>query len=250
MIVLITIFLCLSISVGIYGQSSSSLRGIPEVIFVKGGTFSMGSTAGEDRERPVRSVTLNDFSIGKNGVTVLQYRVFSEDTGKKMPDEPSWGWQDNHPIVNVNYNDAVEYCDWLGEKYGDKWRLPTEAEWEYAARGGIQSKGYNYAGGDDLDLVGWYAKNSGNQAHSVGRKIANELGIHDMNGNVWEWCIDWYGEYSGSAASNPRGPSSGVSRVLRGGSWVNSAVYCCVSTRRHLGPSYRNDYNGFRVVLS
>lgn len=210
----------------------------------------MGSNSGDDDERPVHSVTLSDYSIGKYEVTVGQYRAFCEDLGRRMPEEPEWGWNDRHPIVNVTYNDAVAYCNWLSEKFGGNWRLPTEAEWEYASKGGSQSRGYIYAGGNDMDILGWYTDNSGAQTNAVGRKKPNELGIYDMSGNVWEWCRDWYGAYPSSAAANPRGPSSASYRVLRGGSWSLSAVVCRVSFRISGIPSSRFGNHGFRVVLS
>lgn len=170
-----------------------------------------------------------------------------------MPKEASaWGWQDKHPMVHVNYNDAVAYCNWLGEEYVGDWRLPTEAEWEYAARGGSLNRSDTYRGGSDWERVGGFADNAGGQTNSVGRKRPNDLGIYDMSGNVWEWCRDWYGEnyYSNSPKSNPKGPASGSGRVIRGGCWRYSAAYCRVAYRIYYDPSYRLDINGFRVVLS
>ena len=233
-------------------QSPTNIPTKPEVVFVQGGIFSMGSNSGQHDERPVHSVTVSDFSIGKFEVTVGQYKAFCNETGRSMPEAPSWGWQDRHPIVNVTYNDAVAYCNWLGEKFGGDWRLPTEAEWEYAARGGNKSNGYTYSGSNDLESVAWFEDNAGGQTNSVGRKKLNELGIYDMSGNVWEWCRDRYVEnyYSNSPSSNPRGPSSGSDRVLRGGSWRINAPYCRVAYRNYGTPDYRNDVYGFRVVLS
>jgi formylglycine-generating enzyme required for sulfatase activity len=169
-----------------------------------------------------------------------------------MPEEPNWGWQDKHPMVKVTYNDAVSYCNWLGEKFGGDWRLPTEAEWEYAARGGNKSNRYTYAGGDELEKVAWFEDNADWQTQAVGRKKANELGIYDMSGNVWELCKDWYGEdyYKTSPATNPKGPASGEYRVLRGGGWVDRAAYCRVAGRSGGAPSDRDHDFGFRVVLS
>jgi formylglycine-generating enzyme required for sulfatase activity len=150
----------------------------------------------------------------------------------------------------VNYNDAVAYCNWLGETYNGDWRLPTEAQWEFAARGGNKSNGYTYSGSDDLDEVAWYADNAGGKTQTVGRKKANELGIFDMSGNVWEWCKDWYGDYSNAAQTNPKGATSGTGRVLRGGSWIRSAADCRVANRDDDDPSHRIGIYGFRVVLS
>ncbi|MBL7650141.1 MAG: SUMF1/EgtB/PvdO family nonheme iron enzyme, partial [Candidatus Hydrogenedentes bacterium] len=155
-----------------------------------------------------------------------------------------------HPIVGVSWYNAAAYCAWLTKKTGKPIRLPTEAEWEFAARGGNQSKGYAYAGGDDLNEVGWYADNAGGKTHAVGMKKANELGLHDMSGNVWEWCADWFGNYSPSAQSNPKGPESGSGRVNRGGSWRFGAENCRVSYRNYWGPVDRGINLGFRVASS
>ena len=224
-------------------QNTTAIPDKPEVIFVQGGSFNMGGTM-SDNEKPIHRVTLSSYRIGK-------YKKFCEATGRSMPEAPTWGWQDRHPMVKVNYNDAVAYCNWLGEMYGGDWRLPTEAEWEYAARGGNKSAGYTYSGDNNLEQVGWFEDNAGGQTNAVGRKKANELGICDMSGNVWEWCRDWYGEdyYANSPSDNPRGPSSSSIRLLRGGGWNSSAANCRVANRDGNDPSHRNGINGFRVVL-
>lgn len=226
----------------------------PEIVTVEGGTFTMGDEHGEGQadEQPTHQVTLKTFKIAKTETTVAQWRAFCTATGRAMPEAPDWGWQDKHPMVKVTYNDAVSYCNWLGEKFGGDWRLPTEAEWEYAARGGNKSNRYTYAGGDELEKVAWFEDNAGGQTQAVGRKKANELGIYDMSGNVWEWCKDWYGKdyYKTSPATNPKGPTNGEYRVLRGGSWFYEATDCRVANRDNLTPSSRNLNCGFRVVLS
>lgn len=224
----------------------------PEMITVEGGTFTMGDTEmeGEKNEQPTHQVTLKTFKIAKTETTVAQWRAYCNATGRAMPETPSWGWTDSHPIVNVNYNDAMAYCDWLAEKMDADYRLPTEAEWEYAARGGKLSKGTKYSGGRSIDNVGWYADNAGSKTHTVATKNPNELGIYDMSGNVWEWCKDWYGEYSAAAQTNPKGATSGSNRVIRGGGWGRLASYCRVAYRRNDDPSHRYDGFGFRVVLS
>lgn len=154
--------------------------------------------------------------------------------------------------MNISWFGAFEYCAWLSKKTGKPYRLPTEAEWEYAARGSEKSKGYLYAGSDDLDKVGWYESNSGSKTHPVGQKQPNELGLYDMSGNVWEWCGDWYEEdYYGQSkgAKDPQGPSSSMSRVVRGGSWFDDPRYCRCSDRDDVRPEYRGVILGFRLVL-
>jgi sulfatase modifying factor 1 len=249
MIIRIAIFLlCLS-SALIFAQAPL-IPEKPEVILLEGGTFQMGGGVNTD-EKPVHSVTVSSFSMAKYETTVAQYRAYCNATGREMPEAPSSGWKDNNPIVSVTYNDAVAYCNWLGEKYGGTYRLPTEAEWEYAARGGNISKGYTYSGSDNIDEVGWYKDNSGSQTNAVGRKKPNELGLYDMTGNVYEWCHDWYDEpyYSTSPSSNPKGPSYGGIRVLRGGSWYSSASDCRVAFRFGNIPEDLGNFNfGFRVV--
>ena len=226
----------------------------PEMILVEGGTFTMGDEHGEgdSDEQPLHEVTLKTYKISKTPVTVAQYRAYCRATGRSMPDPPSWGWIDSHPMVNVTWHDAVAYTDWLAEKMDADYRLPTEAEWEYAARGGNKSKGTKYSGGRSIDMVGWYTENSGGQTRPVATKNPNELGIYDMSGNVWEWCRDWYGGdyYANSPSSNPKGPASGSSRVLRGGGWYYDASYCRVANRNRYDPRYLSDNGGFRVVLS
>ncbi|SDA42225.1 Formylglycine-generating enzyme, required for sulfatase activity, contains SUMF1/FGE domain [Algoriphagus alkaliphilus] len=247
---LFTILLCLSLSL-VFFTHMTYAQTLPEMILVEGGTFQMGDEWGlGDEDELVHEVTLRSFSISKTEVTVGQYKRYCSESGVRMPNPPNWGWIDSHPMVNVSWFDAVNYADWLSEKTGKLYRLPTEAEWEYAARGGKHSAGYKYSGGQSLPLVGWFGDNADGKTHPVAQKRANEPGIYDMSGNVWEWCSDWYGDYPSSAVSNPRGPSSGSDRVLRGGSWDGSAVYCRVSDRLYYDPSGRDGSGGFRVVLS
>lgn len=242
----ITFFLILA------GFLTSFAQSYPTMVTVEGGTFTMGDTEmeGYEREQPTHQVTLKTFKIAKTETTVAQWKVFCNATGRSMPETPIWGWIDSHPIVNVNYGDAVAYCDWLAEKMDADYRLPTEAEWEYAARGGKQSKGTKYSGGRSLDNAGWYDANSGFKTHSVATKNPNELGLYDMSGNVWEWCKDWYGAYSADAQTNPKGATSGALRVLRGGGWYYSASRCRVADRGYSGPTRRLNGGGFRVALS
>lgn len=215
--------------------------------YVKGGRFIMGDDDGLLAETPAHEVELSSFYITRHEITVQQYRQFCQANGRQMPPEPSWGWKDDHPIVNVSWEDAKAYCSWVGG------RLPTEAEWEYAARGGRQSNGFAYSGSSIANEVSWFRSNTSNQTtQAVGSKpVVNELGCADMSGNVWEWVADYYNEtyYSQSKAKNPKGPRSGNERVLRGGSWKGTETYCTVSYRNYRAPSYRSNDTGFRVVM-
>ena len=240
-----------------------------EFIFVKGGTFEMGDQFGDgdDDEKPVHSVTVSDFHISKTEVTVGQFRKFMNATNYQTEAEkqgwayiwtgstwekkdgaswkkPGFSQTENHPVVCVSWNDAKAFCNWVG------CRLPTEAEWEYAARGGGKSRNYKYSGSNNLDDVGWYRKNSGKKAHQVGQKKPNELGLYDMSGNVREWCSDWYDSeyYKNSPRDNPQGANSGKYRVLRGGSWDNIVWSCRSSNRYWIYPDIRADLIGFRII--
>ena len=219
-----------------------------EMVYIKGGTFTMGATAEQGSEadideKPTHSVTLSDYYIGKYEVTQAQWRAV-------MGSNPSYFTGDNNPVEQVSWDDIQEFITKLNAQTGKKFRLPTEAEWEYAARGGNKSKGYKYSSSNNISEVAWYDDNSSNKTHPVGQKTPNELGIYDMTGNVWEWCPDCYGSYSSSSQTNPTGPSSGSFRVLRGGSWLNFARYCRVSNRNYDGPSIRGSINGFRLACS
>jgi formylglycine-generating enzyme len=226
----------------------------PVIVRIEGGTYTMGSNSSEagNEEKPAHSVTVKSFGMSKYEITVAQYRAFCNTSGLTMPDAPFWGWKDKHPMAMVSFDDAIAYCNWLSEETGKTYRLPTEAEWEYAACGGGRSHGYNYAGSDSLDEVGWNSNNAGGQTQVAGSKNPNELGLYDMSGNVWEWCSDWYDEsyYSKSPSTNPKGPSSRTYRVLRGGSWDDDVDYCRITCRNHDAPGNRNFNYGFRVVIS
>jgi TPR repeat protein/formylglycine-generating enzyme required for sulfatase activity len=224
----------------------------PQMVYVEGGTFSMGDDL-NNYAKPIHKVTLSNFKISKTLVTVKQFREFCLQSGRSMSDydAPTWGWHDNHPMVNVSWDEAVAYCDWLSEKMNADYRLPTEAEWEYAARGGKLSKNTEYSGSNNADLVAWHKDNSGSKTHAVATKKANELGLYDMSGNVWEWCHDWYDEgyYASSPSSNPKGPSTGSIRVSRGGSWEHSYSCCRIVYRSYYPPDCGFEMIGFRVVL-
>jgi formylglycine-generating enzyme required for sulfatase activity len=217
----------------------------PEMVFVEGGTFKMGNNQGVSDEKPTHSVTLIPFYIGKYEITQKQWR---EVMGSNPP-ELNFKGCDNCPVERVSWNDIQDFLQKLNAKIiGKKYRLPTEAEWEYAARGGNKSKGYKYSGSNTIENVAWYDKNADSKTNTVGTKQANELGIYDMSGNVTEWCSDWYGFYSSSLVTNPKGASLGDYRVFRGGSGRDVSSYCQVSYRGFSIPSYRYNYVGFRVV--
>lgn len=215
----------------------------PEMVFVEGGTFEMGSNFGDSDENPVHSVTLNAFNIGKYEVTQAQWRSL-------MGSNPSrFTVCDNCPVETVSWVAVQDFIRKLNAQTGKNYRLPTEAEWEYAAKGGRQSRGYTYSGSNDLASVAWYSDNSGSKTHVVAEKQENELGIYDMTGNVWEWCSDWYGAYSSSNQINPTGAYSSQFRVLRGGSWYYYANYCRSANRLWLNPDVNYSNIGFRLVL-
>ena len=258
-----------------------------KMIYVKGGTFQMGATSeqgseADSDEKPAHSVTLSDYYMGEMEVTVALFSKFISETGYRTDAEKEgwacrwmqvdgmWQWnvvnginwkydakgyvrnssEYSHPVLYVSWNDANEFCKWLCQKTGKTFHLPTEAEWEYAARGGGKSVGYKYSGSDNINDVALYADNSGGNTHAVGTKQPNELGLYDMSGNVWEWCSDWYGSYGSGAQTNPEGPSSGSLRVLRGGSWNNYARHCRVSIRYGFNQGDRYDRLGFRLSMS
>ena len=168
-----------------------------------------------------------------------------------MGTNPSGFKGSKRPVENVSWDDCQEFIRKLNQFTGKNFRLPTEAEWEYAARGGNQSRGYTYSGSNDIDVLAWYGSNSSSKTHEVATKAPNELGIYDMSGNVYEWCQDWYSSsyYSNSQQNNPTGPSSGSYRVNRGGSWINLAANCRTANRNYNPPSYSNGRIGLRLAL-
>ena len=242
-------------------QTSLFAQKLPEMILVKGGTYKMGSNSGEADEKPVHSVTLSDFYIGKYEVTVAQYKQYCNEVGKKLPPEPKaewyeeyknavkWIWRDDYPIVNITWREAEDYCSWLSKKTGQKYTLPTEAQWEYAARGGNKSGNYRYSGSDNIAKVAWYDETTFEKGpRAVGTLKPNELGIYDMSGNAWEWCQDFFGKYSAEAQKNPTGPANSPYRVIRGGSWYYVAHLARVTARDGPYPHYTNYNYGFRVA--
>ena len=214
-----------------------------KMMVVEGGTFQMGSESGDSNEMPVHQVTLSSFSIGETEVTQELWEAV-------MGSNPSDFKGAKLPVEQVSWNDCQTFITKLNQLTGQTFRLPTEAEWEYAARGGNQSMGYTYAGSNTLDEVAWYwSSNSSSMTHDVATKSPNELGLYDMSGNVWEWCQDWYGSYSSSAQTNPTGPSTGSRRVNRGGGWTGNAGNCRVSTRSNYSPTYTGIILGLRLAL-
>jgi formylglycine-generating enzyme required for sulfatase activity len=251
-----------------------------DLVYVRGGSFEMGSDKGESDEKPIHSVTLSNYFIGKYEVTVGQFRKFITATGYKTSADINGGsylwngsqwklqagvnWEsdalgfkrpeseENHPVIHVSWTDAIEYTKWLSTVTGKAFRLPTEAEWEFAARGGMSSNGYTYAGSNDINLVAWSLDNKSNQTFPVGKKQPNELGIYDMTGNVWEWCSDWYDAdyYAKSPSMNPQGSKSGLFKVIRGGSWGGVSNFNRVTFRYRYFPGNRGKFNGFRIAAS
>ncbi len=242
-----------------------------DMIFVEGGTFQMGSNDGDADEKPIHYVIVNDFYIGKYEVTVSEFKEFIDaedyktDAAKKGYSyvwDGGWAkkkgvtWkcdvegskrskrEYNHPVIHVSWNDANAYCKWKGG------RLPTEAEWEFAAKDGNKSEGYQYSGSNNIKSIGWCDENSGDKTYSVGKKQPNKLGIYDMSGNVWEWCNDRYksGYYKNSPKKNPQGPQSGSLFVLRGGSWHNDKYGCRVVNRGKGSRDNGLNSSGFRFV--
>ena len=231
-----------------YSNGTLTVNGINyNMVWVEGGTFRMGATSeqgngGGSEEMPVHSVTLSGYYIGKTEVTQALWKAV-------MGSNPSSFKGDNLPVELVSWNDCQEFIRKLNSLTGQHFRLPTEAEWEFACRGGNNSRGYKYSGSNYIDNVAWYWDNSGEKTHPVATKSPNELGIYDMSGNVWEWCADWYEHYSSGAQTNPKGPNSGSLRVYRGGSWLYDAGCCRSSFRDYDYPTFRYGYLGLRLAL-
>jgi len=274
-IVLVTVFVLVGVFAFAQGQIPANF------VRVQGGTFQMGSTAGGN-ETPVHTVTVKSFSIGKYEVTQKEWYEVMGMTIRQQRDmvdssRSLCGEGDNYPMYFVNWYEAVEYCNRRSIKEGltpayrgsgdnitcdwdaNGYRLPTEAEWEYAARGGNGSPGnYTYAGSNNVDAVAWYSGNNGSRgsadygAKPVGKKAANGLGLHDMSGNILEWCWDWYAGYPNRSETDPRGwvnpPATVIYRVMRGGSWYTSASDARATGRWHRIPSDTDSTFGFRVV--
>jgi len=245
-----------------------------DFVTVPAGCFQMGNGFSDAYflEKPVHEVCLEGFDIAKYDVTVGEFSRFVEEInyvteaerggGCYVYDGISWSmnskasWRSpgftqevSHPVVCVSWSDAVQYAEWLTRKDNKSYRLPSEAQWEYAARGGGRIE--RYAGGDDVDALAWYSANADGTTHPVGQKKPNSLGLYDMSGNVWQWCADWYSQsyYRQGPRNYPKGPSEGKKRVFRGGSWFYDARGVRASYRDFAPADYRSSYLGFRLVL-
>ena len=238
----VMLFFILFVTVSCNKHSNDNIN----MVFVEGGSFVMGATSEQDdefwsNELPTHKVQLNSFYISKYEITQKQWQAV-------MGKNPSWFINGNLPVENVSWNDVHVFLNKLNAMTGKNYRLPTEAEWEFAARGGNHSRGYKFSGDNFLNDVAWYDNNSGAKTHPVGKKLANELGIFDMSGNVSEWCEDRYGSYSQESQFNPTGPKEGYYRVVRGGSFSDYSRRCRVSNHFLDDPDASNIYTGFRIV--
>jgi formylglycine-generating enzyme required for sulfatase activity len=281
---LLRIFTCLAIVVWplVCGAQPIGVTSLPDdicncqkpLVFVKGGTFEMGSNQRRDKATPVHTVTIDDYYIGAYEVTVCEFTRFVLETGYKttadtqgwaiMPnwktkDGISWKYnahglprspeEDFNPVTYISWNDASEYCKWLSKKSGLQYRLPTEAEWEYAARGGNLSQHHDYLHGHYYSQTSWTRKDRPRVDHRVGGKLPNELGLYDMTGNVWEWCQDWYAAgYAPVANNNPTGPAAGENKVLRGGAFSYTHKICTPTYRNYDAPNHASGTCGFRIA--
>ena len=242
--ILATILTLVSVQLDAQIEIINKDRLIFDMVFVQGGTFQMGSNDSEADEKPMHLVTLSDFYIGKTEVTQKQWFDV-------MGNNPSsFSGCDNCPVESVSWNDVQVFIQKLNQKTKKNYRLPTEAEWEYAAKGGNKSKVFIYSGSNNIEDVAWYHQNSGYKTHLVGQKQSNELGLYDMSGNVWEWCSDLNGYYSSDLQINPVGPSQFSTRVNRGGSWHYREQLCRNSFRSCDHPDSRSNNLGFRLVVA
>lgn len=253
----------------------------PDMVLVSGGAFTMGCKGGRDStcfndEKPAHRVTLRDFYIGRYEVTNAEYCRFLNEKGNQSEGGADWinlegrfndekcriskngnlftvdtGYE-NHPVIYVSWYGAAAYCAWLSQQTGQNYRLPTEGEWEFAARGGIETRNYLYAGSNTLDEVAWHRVNSNGQTQAVGTKKANELDLFDLSGNVWEWCADdWHNEYKGAPTNENawiEHPDRGANRVIRGGGWNFEPKRCRAAVRYYAGPQSRSSDVGFRIA--
>ncbi|MBN2892248.1 MAG: SUMF1/EgtB/PvdO family nonheme iron enzyme [Bacteroidales bacterium] len=245
----------------------------PEMVFIEGGSYYMGNDySGALDEKPEHKVTLGDFYMSKYEVTFEMFDNFSRSTGFVNADDGQYG-RGKNPAINISWEGAIKYCNWLSSRFGyekvydlkidssgmtiqgvnwdaDGYRLPTEAEWEYVAKGGSKSQGFAYAGSNDPKEVAWFSDNSENKPHEVGSLKPNELGIYDILGNAWEWCWDYYdgGYYSKSPENDPRGADKGDNRTYRGGNFESKIEFIRITRRFSLSPTLSSGLVGIRLV--
>ncbi|NNE68417.1 MAG: SUMF1/EgtB/PvdO family nonheme iron enzyme [Pyrinomonadaceae bacterium] len=244
---------------GAVDQSGSSKN--PEVAFVKAGTFDMGISGGEFDEGPVHKVSLSDYYIGKFEVTVAQYKRFALETGRPMPKQPDWGGKPDEPVVNVTWTDASDFAKWLSEESGEKYRLPTEAEWYFVATDGGKTITYPWGEGnpsaniaDETAAKKWASKywkgtdDGFAYLAPVGSFDGNSLGVHDMGGNAAEWVSNFHYEFSAEKQDDPLGPKKGKNKVFKGGSFRTNAWYSRIAQRNFMPVTFKQDYLGFRIV--
>jgi len=262
-------FILLILFTGIYSFAQK-----PEMVLVEGGEFFMGNDYSDPTdEKPEHKVSLDDFYISVYEVTFEEYDLFCDATGYDYSDDGGFG-RGKLPAMNVSWDDAVFYCNWLSGRHGyDKayvikndsngvfitvdfaangYRLPTEAEWEYAARGGSKSGGFAYCGSNDPKEIAWYSANSDGKPQETGKKLPNELGIYDMSGNAWEWCWDYYDKdyYTPDPVNNPTGPEKGINRVYRGGNFSSKLDFTRITKRFSLPQTMESGMIGIRLVRS
>ncbi|WP_411894565.1 formylglycine-generating enzyme family protein [Winogradskyella sp. A2] len=243
------------------GSSNDHLYFNYNMIKIKGGTFTMGQNSGEGDEKPEHEVTISDFYISKYEVTVAEFRQFCIATDREMPKQPEWGWIDNHPIINTSWYDAQDYIDWLNSTMSEQYRLPTEAEFEYVIRNGGQSGVYPWSDDNSINenladitfgLTNnstriWKNYNDGFAFTSpVGSFEPNQLGVYDINGNIWEWCHDSYSHYTNDAKNNPKGVENGEEKVGRGGSYTADPWHSRSASRSYVKPTFERP--GFRLA--
>lgn len=222
------------------------------MVWIEGGSFYMGSDHKADNAQPIHNVSLDGYWIAQTEITQAQWEAVMgttiEEQRIKAKYSKLYGEGNNYPMYFVNYNEALEFCRRLSNATGKNYTLPTEAQWEYAARGGGSSPDYIYSGSNDLNDVAWHKHNSDNLNHPICNLAPNELGLYDMSGNVWEWCKDWLGNYNSGYSHEPTGPNNGTYRVVRGGSWLHEPDYCRTTCRIHCDPGSRHNRGGFRIV--
>lgn len=234
--------------------------------YVEGDRYIMGAqsfghqwanfdTEAAGDETPPHFVTVSSFYMAETEVTqglweAVMGTTVEQQRDKANPEWPLRGVGADYPMYYVSWDDCQAFVEKLSGLTGKKFRLPTEAEWEFAARGGRMAKGDKYAGSRHMGLAGWYYMNSASSSHPVKGKAVNELGLYDMSGNVWEWCNDWYGQYERLPQTDPQGPATGEERVLRGGGWAYYAPRCRVSFRYKFSPDHSNSSYGFRLVMA